>query len=524
MTDTVKRLTTNLYEFKELIGKSTVYVDKTDLIYYLIGQIDKAFFLTRPRRFGKSLLISTLEQVFLGNKQLFKGLAIYETDYNWQEYPIIRLDMGEALGLNLEEFVNSLNSKLVKIADNYGVSLPGISVSDNFRSLIAALKEKESQSVVILIDEYDKPITDKISSNKELAKQNRAFLRDFYGVIKSSQEKIHFAFLTGVSKFSKAGVFSGLNNVTDISQKPEYATLCGYTKEELVGNFDYYINESSSELGLNRDEFLQKARYWYNGYRFSDKEVKVYNPYSCVQLFSNKKFKNYWFSSGVPKLIIDEIGKKQRTLSDFSMGILDSVDFDSYDLEDINIKALMYYTGYTTIVDMFDDEGSYIVDFPNYEIKKSLTQHLLLANSDLDGFNRRSLDAVNILRDKDFAKFKDWLYDFYTHIDYQDEKVGEGYYKGILQAICYMVGVTMQVEQRTNKGRIDALIFDKEDIYIFEFKVGKSAKEALQQIKDKNYPERFKDEGKNIYQIGVSFSMDERNIADLEWEIYVAYP
>ncbi|NQY74741.1 MAG: AAA family ATPase [Candidatus Margulisbacteria bacterium] len=360
--------------FEKIVREDRVYVDKTELICKLING-SGAYFLSRPRRFGKSLLISTMEAIFKGKKELFKGLWIEKSDYNWDAYPVIRLDMSEMPSFSANQFVEDLKDRLLKIGHDYEVEVDVTkSLSGCFIQLIESIsKEKKA---VVLIDEYDKPIIDQLK-NTEVAKQNRDILKDFYGVLKSQDAHIRLIFLTGVSKFSKVSIFSGLNNLNDITMDTKYATLLGYTQEELEHYFEGWIFELGESMKMDKQTTLNEIKKWYNGYQFSKADEAVYNPFSTLLLFDKKDFLSHWFETGTPTFLIDLLKQQQYGVPDIENAGIDESAFSSYEIDDLQVLPLLYQTGYLTIKSYDTESSLYKLGYPNHEVKAAFSRSLL---------------------------------------------------------------------------------------------------------------------------------------------------
>lgn len=390
----MKRLPLGIQTFSKLITDNYIYVDKTKQIHQLLTSGGKYYFLSRPRRFGKSLLISTLNELFSGNKELFKNLYIYDK-IQWKPYPIIYIDFAKINYESPEILKASLVKWLCWLGETYNVQLDKNSTyKDNFRDLILRLAQKSR--VVVLVDEYDKPIIDHVK-NKQLAEQFRDILANFYEVIKASDEHVEFTFLTGVSKFSKVSVFSGLNNLRDITLSRDYATLLGYTQEELQHYFADYIPVMSNESGLDTQVLLDKIRQWYNGYSWDGGNF-VYNPYSILSLFTEKWFDNFWFSTGTPSFLIDMLSTRKHRIMEFDNLPLGSYSFDSYSIDRLEVIPLLFQTGYLTIKEVYlkDDKRKYRLAYPNIEVRDSLLLRLLreFTQKDMDVENQEIVDYI----------------------------------------------------------------------------------------------------------------------------------
>ncbi|MBC7474370.1 MAG: AAA family ATPase, partial [Candidatus Sericytochromatia bacterium] len=362
--------------FKDIIEKNKLYVDKTEEIYKLLETRNKYFFLSRPRRFGKSLLISTLKEIFSGNKELFKDLWIYDK-IDWVKYPILRIDFnGMVYSQGTKAFIESLDSKIQDLANDYKIVLENKDFKKAFKELIKKLSEKEK--VVILIDEYDKPIIEYIE-DIEKAKEMRGILKDFYITLKEADEYIHFAFLTGVSKFSKVSVFSALNNLTDISLREKFSKIVGIDEEQLYSYFGERITLLAQKENISEDKLKLILRKWYNGYSWDGKNF-VYNPYSLLSVFSAEEFKNYWFETGTPTFLIKMIKEYNLDVKKLEKSVLSEEDFSSYEVDNMNVMALLFQTGYLTIKEIIRNdsfEKEYLLSYPNKEVKDSLLNFIL---------------------------------------------------------------------------------------------------------------------------------------------------
>ncbi len=505
----MKRLPIGIQTFRKLIDGNCLYVDKTEHIHRLIVQ-GSVYFFSRPRRFGKSLLISTLNEIFEGNKELFKGLWIYEADYAWEKHPVVRIDFSKSKARNSNELINYIVYQLDKIALLYGVKLEQTQYDIKFDELLTKLSG--INRIVVLIDEYDKPIIDNIE-NKDLAVELREILKGFYTIIKACDEHIRFVLLTGVSKFSKAGVFSGLNNLEDISMDTRYSSFLGITKEEMGDSFKKHIDQLAKTERVSKFELIEKITYWYDGFCFSRSCEKVFNPFSMLLLFKKLDFGNYWFESATPSFLIKLIKEKG-----FDLNRLDGVKvgesaFSSYEIENLKVVPILFQTGYLTITDYDKERMEYTLAYPNFEVKNSMTECLAEAYSFVErelvhGYAWKLIDA---LRGHDFDAFFDTLSVFFANIPYDLHISKEKYYQTVFYLIFSLVGLKVEVEVRTNKGRIDAVIIDK-DVHIFEFKFDGDKDQALKQIKDNKYFEKYQGAGKKIYLFGVEFV--DRNVGD----------
>ncbi len=516
----LKKLPIDVSSFETMINENYKYIDKTKHIYNIFIAGNRYYFLSRPRRFGKSLLVSTLKELFSGNKELFKDLWIYNSDYDWQNYPVIHLDLSQIPHLTAQELRKSLNNKLKEIALTYNISLSFDTPEETLDSLIKNLSK--INKVVILIDEYDKPILDHIKNIEEAEKQ-REILKSFYSVIKAQDANLRAVFLTGVSKFARTSVFSGLNNLNDITLDPKAAQLLGYTQDELIDNFTPYINNLSNQEKISSDNLIDKLKKWYNGYRFSKLDIKVYNPFSVLYALDKKEINNYWIASGNPEFLIVLLKQKYYEIKDIENAEFSYNSLEAFDISNINIIALLFQTGYLTIVDYDKEYNSFKVNFPNFEIKQSFTNYLLTALSTYD-LNTTATKMINLKRaidQNDLIKFFDILQNIFAHIPYTltTKDLKEKDYHTLIQFILSVLSVNAQSETITNNGRIDLVLETKNNIYIFEFKVNQSAEIALQQINDKKYYQKFLDKNKKITLIGINLNNKDNNLEFLSEDL-----
>ncbi|PWQ94877.1 ATP-binding protein [Leucothrix arctica] len=509
-----KKLPIGIQTFSEIRQGGYYYVDKTSLALDMVEN-GKHYFLSRPRRFGKSLFLDTLKEIFEGNEALFEGLAIHDK-WDWSvKYPVLRFSFGRKNYNQQQSLAESLNQQLSRLEQTFDVKRQFDDAGSRFADLMDNVSSKAKLPVVVLIDEYDKPILDAISS-PELAKENRDFLRGFYSTIKDYDSHIKFTLLTGVSKFSKVSLFSGLNNLTDITLDPRYSTICGYTDHDIDTIF-------APELtGLDREQ----VKEWYNGYNWLG--GSVYNPFDVLQLFDRREFKNYWFETGTPTFLIDLISTQKVPTPNLSSRNSDDALLSSFDLENMPIEAVMFQTGYLTIKDSTDLGGNrfYRLGYPNKEVYQSLNNSLLqylVQNTETQVTQRMSL--YTLLLENDFDGLKQLFHSFFASIPhhwYSNNKIQnyEGFYASVFYSYFAALGLDVTVEDCTNVGRIDMTLKFNSQVYIFEFKVVELAPDgnALQQIKDKGYADKYRALKQPIYMVGVEFSKDSRNVIGFEVE------
>ena len=510
----MKDLTSSVYTFADLIQGNFLYVDKTEYIWQLVRPAKAMYFLSRPRRFGKSLTLSTLKSVFQGKKELFKGLAIYDKPYDWKPFPIIHLDMNGRDFSTLEKMEERFKQMLREQADLNGITLKETSSDTMFHELIKTLHDKAGD-VVILLDEYDKPILNNIS-NKNVS-EFLAALKVFYSVMKEKSGMLRFAFITGVSKFCHVSLFSDLNNLTDITMDARYATMLGYTQEELEANFGDRIAALAEDRSI--DEFKEEIKAWYNGYRFEESAKTVYNPVSLAKFFeSGGKFNNYWFSTGTPSFLLELIKKQRFDFEEVLNNPVSNFAFDAYEIDRINPLTLLLQTGYLTIDSAVKRYGDtvYKLRFPNLEVKGSFETYLAGYCSGLRVDQVK--DSVYKLADAVTAgnvdAFLECMKVFFAKVPYDVHLKDENNFQLLFFSIFMLLGISIEAESRTNEGRIDAVASNEGFVFVFEFKLDKTRELALDQIKDRDYCRRYLNSGKKIFLVGVNFDMERGQIQD----------
>lgn len=515
MQKKIKFLPKGIQSFEKMILHGYVYVDKTRQIYDIITQ-GSYYFLARPRRFGKSLLLSTLKELFSGSKKLFDGLWIATSNYSWKEYPVIHISFSALANNTPEALERDLTWKLLEIAKQYSVD---IQTAPSLQTKFSLLVEKLAQinSVVILIDEYDFPILNNIQS-EELASACRDVLRNFFGVIKDLDHYLHFVMITGVSKFSKTSIFSGLNNLEDLTMSQLGATVLGYTYQEIEDNFEYYIKNVAQQTKTTPASVLDGITRWYNGYKFTeDSPAKLYNPYSVLLFLASGKFKNYWFETGTPTFLLNLIKSKQYAITNFDDIEVSSDELGTIEIDDISVTPLLFQTGYLTIHSYDPETENYHLTFPNIEVKSSLLKHILkkFSKMALGSINEFALGLTKALKSQNIDLFCRLLQTFFAEIPsgIQIPQL-EKYYQTILYVLGKIIGLSIDAEVMTNIGRIDMVMQTDTKVYIFEFKMNKPAKQALDQILEKSYHQKYQNFSKKILLVGVSFSTNKRNVED----------
>lgn len=508
----MKRLSINISTLRKLIEDDRVYIDKTKEIYELITS-EPNYFLSRPRRFGKSLLISTLYEIYLGNKELFKDTWIYKSDYDWEKYQVLHFDFSSLDFYSSKELKESLSFDLDLRAQNYGLDLSSAK-GPNLKIKLLIKELSKFGKVVILVDEYDAPLVNNLD-NVKVAQDNIKVLKSFFTVVKSLDSSLKAIFITGVSKFAKTSVFSGLNNLTDITTSPKAAKLLGYTFEEIEDYFSEYLKLIETEQNLSKEELLTEIKCWYNGYQFSPKEIKLYNPYSLLYLFSNHEFKNYWIESATPSFLIELLKKQFNDLENLKDLKITDASLGTFDINKIPIVPILFQTGYLTI-DKYDPETKeYSLKYPNYEVEESFKKYIVtaLANTDLVQVDNALSAIRSALNDNDMAIFCKSLQSLFANIPYQLHINQEKYYHSLFQFLGNLIGVVTTSEVSTDKGRIDLVITTKTNIYIFELKFNKSAEKAIEQIEDNQYAQRYFLDKKPITLIGISINRKAKHLS-----------
>ncbi len=507
-----------IQNFEDLRRNGYVYVDKTYHIYRL-ASTGKYYFLSRPRRFGKSLLMSTMEAYFKGQKELFEGLAMEGLEKDWFEYPVLHLDFNGISYSSKEVLDDVLDRKLSAWETEFGITSSTFVQGLRFQDVIDAAFKKNGKKVVILIDEYDKPIVDNLG-NPELVDDFKKTLQGFYSVLKAKDGQIRFGFLTGVSKIGKLSVFSGLNNLRDISMLPEYSDICGISEGDLHKYFEESVAELAVANHLSTEEGYRKLKDMYDGYHFSEESVGMYNPFSLLNTFSSNRFKEYWFETGTPTLLVNVM-----KLTSFDVTTLsDNVEVTSYDLsgmQDIVNRPipLFFQTGYLTIKDYDDEFDIYTLGFPNDEVKNGFLKFIFsyyVPVNPAEG-NTTTAKLAKALKTGMPDVFMRTLEALFANTTYQIQGDSEKNFQYAMYIIMELLGEYVQAERSTSNGRIDLLLQTKDYIYIVELKIDSTADAALQQIEDKGYAKPFINDPRKLFKIGVSFSTENRRIED--WKV-----
>ncbi|MCB0187885.1 MAG: ATP-binding protein [Caldilineaceae bacterium] len=503
--------------FRDMIQGGYLYIDKTRYIYELVRPYKGVYFLSRPRRFGKSLMISTLSELFQGNRELFKGLWIeQQTDYDWPQYPVIRLDLGATQVGSADELQKFLDFEIERIAQTNSVALRGFNPSTKLSDLIRQLAAgNQDQRVVILIDEYDKPILDNLDDLDE-AEEIRKVLKGFYGVIKAMDQYIRFVFITGISKFTKVSIFSDLNNLDDLTLQTSMAAALGLTEAEISEHFRDYIDVFAGKEGMTNEAFMDKMRTWYNGFCFAPDGENVYNPFSTLLLFKTERFANHWFETGTPNFLVRLIRNGNPDVERYEALQVVETAFSIYDIRRLSIVPLLFQTGYLTIKNYDKERQLFTLSYPNYEVRNAFLSNVLDVFSNLEqGFSASYLwQLIDALQRADLEQFFTILRTLYANIDYDLQLNHEKYYQTIFYLIFKLIGLRIAAEVKTGSGRIDAVIELTDHIYLFEFKLNQDTTVALDQVKEKAYYQKYHLHGKPITQVGANFDMSTRTVTD----------
>ena len=522
----IRNMPIGIQSFETMRTSSYIYVDKTQFIPKL-EIVGRAYFLARPRRFGKSLFISTLQAYFEGRKELFKGLELErikaEKGEEWKKYPVLKLDLNVGDYKTTDELGNVLNAQIERWCVQFDIEKKFKIAHLDFAYLIEALYKKFNQRVVILVDEYDKPLIATLE-NKELQEQYRATLKAFYSVIKSSNDYIHLSFLTGVTKFSKVSIFSDLNNLDDISFDVRYSSICGITEEELKNNFSSEVQAMASEYEKSQDEMLAILKKKYDGYRFSKNEERIYNPFSLCIAFDKKELGDYWFSSGTPSFMAHLFEQKVFDIPDLEGNVeITQSAIDDYRMDYSDLAPLLFQSGYLTIKDYNKKLDMYVLGYPNDEVKYAFLECLMrvytsasnnplghfMINNFLNSMEKGDIERVLTLTKALMASIP------YDSLPEDKLFLREHNYQTAIYLIFLLLGQYVRSEVHSSQGRSDVEVETADAIYIFEFKVGGKPLDALNQIKEAGYAEKYEASNKSVFLIGASINQDERTLG--EW-------
>ena len=515
----VKLYPVGIQTFERIRKEDKLYIDKTEYIYRMTHGGGCYFFLSRPRRFGKSLLVSTFKSYFEGKKELFKGLAMENLEKEWTEHPVLHFSMAGGKHMEKDELQNYLFYILEKNEREFGVESSLQAPNLRLSNLIETVYAKTGRQVVVLIDEYDAPLLD-VAHERESLDALRQVMRNFYSPLKDCEPYLRFVFLAGITKFSQLSIFSELNNISNISMDDEYAGICGITKEELLTQMSEDINVLAKAQGLTRDETIEKLKENYDGYHFSPSSPDVFNPFSLLNCFDRKNFGAYWFTSGTPTYLINMMRKFDVLPSDISRVEADESEFDAPTENMTTIMPLLYQSGYITIKDYDREFNYYTLDIPNKEVKVGLTKALIPSY-----VTRNTLATTNTARriaqclaKQDMEGALQLLKTYLGTVPYCDNTHYEGHYQQVLYIIFSLLAdYLVDVEIHTPNGRVDIVMLSRTNLYIIEVKMNRDAQTAIQQIDLKQYDRRFALCGKPVVKVGINFDSQKGNIDD--WEI-----
>jgi len=530
----MKKLPLGRQNFEDIINKDLLYVDKTHRVHDIITE-GHLFFLARPRRFGKSLLISTFRHLFEGKKELFKDLYLGKsTDYDFEKHIVLQFNFA-TYGHKIENLEEILNHEIEKYAHEFKIEINEVSLGNKFKALVEGVSKK-GKPVVLLIDEYDKPIVDFLT-DYEKAKVNQKVLRDFFSPLKDldTQGHLRFLFITGVSKFSKVSLFSDLNNLKDLSKAPLAYDLLGITQKELEDSFKEYIKVATQKMNIPKAALLKWIKDWYNGYSY-DGEIRLYNPFSLLNFFLDFRFDNYWFETGTPTFLVETIRNEYVNPRELESIKVDNYFFNSFSLEQLDIVGLLYQTGYLTIKEAtYGFSGSkYVLGYPNIEVRHSMIYNLAQAYA----FKTKSIISSAMVQMKSgmeegnvdifIKQLKVILSDISYHLHPKTQqkseaelfKMWEGYFQTIIYLVTSYMDMTVQSEVTKHKGRLDLIAESDDFIYLMEFKLDGTSTDAIEQIKNREYAAAYRNTTKTVFLVGVNFSKTERNVERWESEIW----
>ena len=515
---TLKRLPVGIQTYSEVVDMDCLYVDKTEYICKMV-KLSKYIFLSRPRRFGKSLLVSTLQAYFEGKRELFKGLYIDSVEKEWTAYPVLRFSMATAKHDSVEALKQELGGKLSAYEQIYGKGLPDeVNPNQRLQGLIERAHAQTGRKVVVLIDEYDAPLLD-VAHKKDSLEDLRQVMRNFYSPLKDSDPHLQFVFITGITKFSQLSIFSELNNLKNISMLPDFAAVCGISTEEVLTQMTDYIDDFASSLGITRDESMDELRNQYDGYHFTWPSPDIFNPFSLLNALQDKDFRSYWFESGTPTFLIDKMREFNVVPSMLKPTISMASAFDAPTENMSSIIPLLYQGGYLTIKGYDRRSRIYTLDVPNTEIRIGLMESLLPNYIQIDSYKGVTTvgEMYIALLNDDLDGMLSLLQSYLLTVPYCNDANSEGHYQQLLYVIFSLMGRYVDVEVHTAKGRVDMVMRTDKSLYLFELKLNKSAEAAMRQIDLNDYASKFALSGLPVIKVGISFDAERRTIGD--WKI-----
>ena len=510
----LKRLPVGMQTFEEIVNINCLYVDKTEYIYKMTN-LSKYIFLSRPRRFGKSLLVSTLQAYFEGKKHLFKGLYIDTVEKDWTEYPVLKFSMASAKHVDTDRLNRYLSSMLEREEEKWNITSPKQDANDRLLDLILTAYEQTGKRVVVLIDEYDAPLLDVAHETVKLD-ELRQIMRNFYSPLKDCDPYLKFVFLTGITKFSQLSIFSELNNLKNISMDPAFAAVCGISEDEIKTQMADYLDDFAKAQEISQEEAMEELKKQYDGYHFSWPSPDIFNPFSLLNAFQDRMLKSYWFESGTPTFLIEMMRKFNVIPSMLKPSNVMASGFDAPTENMSSIMPLLYQSGYMTIKDYNRRANLYTLDIPNNEIRIGLMESLLPNYIAIDTYKGVSTVAEMYLalENDDLNEMLRLLQEYLLTIPQCDNTNYEGHYQQMLYVIFSLLGRYVDVEVRTPRGRVDMVMNSGKALYLFELKLNKSAEAAMNQINLKNYPSRFALTGLPIIKVGINFNSETHTIED----------
>ena len=512
-----RRYPLGIQTFQKIIEENMLYVDKTELIYKLTQSYSYVF-LSRPRRFGKSLLVSTLASYFRGEKELFKGLAMERLEKQWKKHPVIHLSLASVKEIEPKKIEESLSNRLRDIENLFGIERKSNGLGDRLNDIIQQTTEQYGEKAVVVLDEYDAPLLNVLHDEQRL-KEVRQLMRTLYAPLKDCDPYLRFVFITGISKFSQLSIFSEINNLTVISMDDEYAALCGFTQQEIEEYFQEGIKQLAEKEELSVEQTLDKLRQMYDGYHFSSDSPGVYNPYSIINALAKKKIENFWFSTGTPSFLVEMLRKFHTDISRIDGSEAEVAEFDAPTENMKSILPLFYQSGYITIKHFDRKAKLFTLGFPNKEVKTGLMDNLytyyVAPTLDYRATNIWRI-SKGLLEDEPETSLQT-LQAYLESIPYQDSRFDENHYTQMLYVIFSLLGLHVDSQVRTAKGRLDVVVRTEGHIYVMEVKLDRPAREAIEQIDSRNYLLPYTLDGRQLTKIGISFSTEERNVT--EWII-----
>ena len=513
----MNRYPLGIQTFEEIRKNNQYYVDKTDLIYNIVKG-SKNNFLSRPRRFGKSLLVTTMQAYFEGKKDLFKGLAIEKLEKEWVKYPVIHLDLSRGKYYEIQVVHSTLNAVLGFYEAKLGITVAeGTTYGTRLDEIIQTTAAQTGQKVVVLIDEYDAPMLDS-NAKPELQEQIRSIMRDFFSPLKANEGLLRFVFLTGITKFSQLSIFSELNNIKNYSLDDRYATICGFTEQELLDNFHEGITDLAAANGMTFDEAVEKLKEQYDGYHFTAHCPGLYNPYSILNALFDSRFDNYWFATGTPTFLLELLQKNNILIPQLEGIMATPQRFDAPTEKITDPVPVLYQSGYITIKK--SQNGMYLLGFPNEEVRQGFSESMLnfIAPYYAGPRDNFAWEFGQAMRADNIDAAMEALKVYLAGFPYDIHHNSEAFFQAILYTIFNMLNFTIRAEARTARGRVDLLVSTKTTIFVMELKIDQSAEKALEQIDAKDYTLAYKHDGRRIFKVGINFSTEKRTVDEWRYE------